>query len=227
VTIYFSNVHDNGLGIRVSRFNHSCCRNALLLWNEDTKTYDVRALETIKQGEEISISYNNELLGTRGERRERYDFDCRCEACNMSEEESETEDQMIAEYIQVKKQSEGIRNSVDTSQDIQTRQALLKEDEECRQKLLLLSEKIKTIPAFERLDNIRELYKLSCIGMNDANTSNSLKTAEIVWSRKTLRYLEMLVSLVKTMSGEEHSNSITLNCCFKNQDAYFRKLLRE
>ena len=48
--IYKTNAFTCGLGIKASRFNHSCCSNAALHWNEKDGTGEIRAWSKIKTG---------------------------------------------------------------------------------------------------------------------------------------------------------------------------------
>ena len=48
--IYKTNAFTNGIGIKASRFNHSCCPNALIHWNEKDGAVEIRAWSKIKTG---------------------------------------------------------------------------------------------------------------------------------------------------------------------------------
>ena len=88
-SIYKTNGFPNGVFLKMSRFNHSCRPNAEWLWNEETKTQDVRVLRKVKEGEEITLAYT--WKWAREERRAElenyFNFNCRCEACDITEEE--------------------------------------------------------------------------------------------------------------------------------------------
>ena len=102
IAIMDTNGFHNGVCLKMSRFNHSCQPNAQYFWNEDTNTRDMRTLKKIKQGEEITVSYINSLVFSREERyaylKDRYNFDCRCEDCDLTEEEIEQEVKRFDEY---------------------------------------------------------------------------------------------------------------------------------
>ena len=57
--IYTTNAFEMGIGLKSSRFNHSCVSNAQVFWNEKYETRDIRVGEAIKIGEEITIRYGS------------------------------------------------------------------------------------------------------------------------------------------------------------------------
>ena len=57
--IYTTNEFEMGIGLKSSRFNHSCVSNAQVFWNEKYETRDIRVGEAIKIGEEITIRYGS------------------------------------------------------------------------------------------------------------------------------------------------------------------------
>jgi hypothetical protein len=71
-----------------SRLNHSCMPNCHAAWNPDTKMLTVHAVNDIRAGEELCITYHAENLDSmhREERkkylRERYGFECSCLGCD-------------------------------------------------------------------------------------------------------------------------------------------------
>ena len=56
---------DNGLFLKISRFNHSCVPYAEFVWNEDRKLQEIRAIRTIPRGAEITISYFTKVLAVK------------------------------------------------------------------------------------------------------------------------------------------------------------------
>merc|ERR1711971_533323 len=107
--IYTSNFFHNGVCIKMSRFNHSCRPNATYFWNTDTNTRDLRTLRKIKEGEEITVSYIN-TTESREERqsllKDRYNFDCNCEGCDLNEEEIQKEINDVNEYKEGKRRQQ-------------------------------------------------------------------------------------------------------------------------
>lgn len=68
---------------QISRFNHSCDPDAVVVWDPATEAATVRTVRAIPNGQEITINY-----GAIGGRRERsrhlkacFGFDCRCAKC--------------------------------------------------------------------------------------------------------------------------------------------------
>ena len=86
-----TNAFENGVCLKISRFNHSCLANAEHFWNEDLKTRDVRAIKNIKEGEEICLNYQaTSSYLTRAERQknilELSQVSCHCVACKRYED---------------------------------------------------------------------------------------------------------------------------------------------
>ena len=50
IGIYNTNAMARGLGIKVSRFNHSCCPNSATSWNAEDGTGEIRAWSKILAG---------------------------------------------------------------------------------------------------------------------------------------------------------------------------------
>ena len=105
MNIMDTNGFHNGVCLKMSRFNHSCQPNAQYFWNEDTNTRDVRALRDINQGEEITCSYSPDIAGSIGSRKERrarlkedFNFDCNCNACDLTEEDILREAEILENY---------------------------------------------------------------------------------------------------------------------------------
>ena len=112
-SIYKTNGFPNGVFLKMSRFNHSCRPNAEWLWNKETKTQDVRVLRKIKEGEEITLGYTSQWAREerRAELENYFNFNCRCEACDISEEEILEEKEITEKF----KDEEMTRNCLLTS----------------------------------------------------------------------------------------------------------------
>jgi hypothetical protein len=63
--------------------NHSCLPNAHNSWNSDTKCETIHAISFIKQGEEITISYDKggSSSSRRAYLKNAFGFDCNCSLC--------------------------------------------------------------------------------------------------------------------------------------------------
>ena len=76
-----------GLYNVMSLFNHSCDENAYTLFYQDTIV--IRTTQPIKAGKEVCISYynfyaNSEKIERQKMMRERYCFECTCDACKQN-----------------------------------------------------------------------------------------------------------------------------------------------
>ena len=57
VGIFNTNGFSSGIGLKSSRFNHSCCSNAESIFDENKNSDRIMAVSKIKSGDEITISY--------------------------------------------------------------------------------------------------------------------------------------------------------------------------
>ena len=87
--IFNSNIFDTickGVGIKIARFNHSCCPNAEMSENGFGEM-EIRATSKILEGQEISLLYNSHsfILENKKARQshhlENWGFVCSCERC--------------------------------------------------------------------------------------------------------------------------------------------------
>eukprot|EP01059_Diplonema_ambulator_P012450 TRINITY_DN2277_c0_g1_i1.p1 TRINITY_DN2277_c0_g1~~TRINITY_DN2277_c0_g1_i1.p1 ORF type:complete len:513 (+),score=164.52 TRINITY_DN2277_c0_g1_i1:459-1997(+) len=74
-----------------SRINHSCVPNAVQVFCHQTGSIRITALRTIKEGDEVTITYCPLHLNKRS-RHEKLRFTCACERCSAEEEMPESED---------------------------------------------------------------------------------------------------------------------------------------
>ena len=77
-------IHDSGLFLQASRFNHSCISKAHMQWNEATQSVTVYAVRKINKDSEIFVNYIAEHFSGRAERHQAladYGFTCSCKAC--------------------------------------------------------------------------------------------------------------------------------------------------
>ncbi|KAH9173568.1 hypothetical protein EDB89DRAFT_1905260 [Lactarius sanguifluus] len=69
----------------------SCCPNAMFRWDKETFSGEIRAMRPISEGEEVTISYFQEILEPAAVTHERqkfllegYNFKCTCSICSRS-----------------------------------------------------------------------------------------------------------------------------------------------
>ncbi|KAK5164383.1 uncharacterized protein LTR77_010079 [Saxophila tyrrhenica] len=79
------------LGVRASRFNHSCNPNAVWVMNSMTGRFEVRAVQTIEADAEIYLSYVQIYWPRWARVRELRDFgfECNCDVCSDPTGEAE------------------------------------------------------------------------------------------------------------------------------------------
>jgi len=88
----------NGIFPKLSRFNHSCVPTAEFRWNERRQMQEIRAIRHIRVGQEICLCYftTKVLEQSKAERQEylqtRYGFLCDCDACRLTGEDLEVDD---------------------------------------------------------------------------------------------------------------------------------------
>ena len=104
ICIHLTNRYGNDVGIKYSRFNHSCSPNA---YNGEK---EIRAFQKIKAGEEISVTYKIELamknLVTRQESlHKHYGFTCCCELCHKEGFNNDEETYEKYHRLEVNKQN--------------------------------------------------------------------------------------------------------------------------
>jgi len=103
---------DNGLFLKISRFNHSCVPYAEFMWNEEKRQQEIRAIRDIPEGEEITICYFTLLVGARSQKERKeylqshYGFPCDCVACSLEGEEKKINDRERKEVGSLEKRIE-------------------------------------------------------------------------------------------------------------------------
>jgi len=115
--IYETNSFPNGVFLKMSRLNHSCCPNAEFSWRQRTGRREVRAARKIIQGEEILISYSRIGRETstrvrRGYLRDVYHFLCDCVECDKTEEEMEEEEKQAEEMRKRQAEEQKVEESL-------------------------------------------------------------------------------------------------------------------
>lgn len=88
-----------GLFMLASRFNSSCAPNVSKCWDPTLHAMLFRTLRDVEEGEELCFNYCD-VLGTREQRREEImeerSFECRCDVCELDEEQSKLSDERRA-----------------------------------------------------------------------------------------------------------------------------------
>ena len=121
--IYKTNAFKNGIGIKASRFNHSCSPNATIHWIEKDGVAELRAWANIKEGEEINIMYISamESLKSRVFRQNilslHYYFKCNCELC-QKEAINNDDDERYKEFEKLQQESNQFDNMLNKQADI-------------------------------------------------------------------------------------------------------------
>ena len=111
VGIYFTNTFGSYVCFKVSRFNHSCQPNAILIDMNGQK--QLRAIGKIKAGQEINLNYLGKFAGFRNQKYRQqnlklWGFLCSCELCqNDVDIDAEAFEAFIqeAEKLTIKQQS--------------------------------------------------------------------------------------------------------------------------
>jgi len=90
---------DNGLFLKMSRFNHSCVPSGEFHWNDQYSRQEIRAIKNIQAGEEITICYFTIEIAvhTQQERKQflldHYGFPCDCPDCSLTGDEAKKNDE--------------------------------------------------------------------------------------------------------------------------------------
>ena len=151
--IWLTNAYDNGVFLRLSRFNHSCRPNTEYFWNTDLEVWaqDVRTVRQVRAGEELTVCYRSFWPGNRKDRRRDmsyYGFDCRCEGCDVTEEEEEDENKACEQFRQLQLKIKGL--------PVERSRMDLEEELACLRNMFKLCRQIKTISLKNTLSIIVE-----------------------------------------------------------------------
>jgi len=98
---------NNGLFLKISRFNHSCRPLAEFSWNPVRKKQEVRVVRPIKSGTEITVSYFSHIVAAQNRASRKkylqnyYGFPCDCLACTLEREEGEEDDKERAKVVEL------------------------------------------------------------------------------------------------------------------------------
>jgi len=105
---------NNGLFLKISRFNHSCRPSAEFSWNPVRKRQEVRVVRPIMCGREITVSYFSHLVAAQDRLSRKkylqtyYGFPCDCVACSLDEQEGKEDDEQRAKVVELADRIEGL-----------------------------------------------------------------------------------------------------------------------
>merc|ERR1712013_343205 len=178
-------------------------------WNEDTNTRDMRTLRKIKQGEEITVSYINSRVFSREERyaylKDRYNFDCRCEACDLTEEEIQQEVKRFDEYKAEMLRKQQFKDAAKAARNGRAAQALMLSESRSLKNMYNIAKEIKTFGRRFFLYNIiEEAFDVSVQGALSAGCSESAKAT---WMKEAKMFADVGLKLATTLNGADHSDT--------------------
>ena len=84
IGIYMTNAYEFGLGIKLARFNHSCCSNANLYVVDEEGPNEIRIVSNIPEGSEICLNYYGKMRNLKTRQKflsSNFGFKCNCELC--------------------------------------------------------------------------------------------------------------------------------------------------
>jgi hypothetical protein len=204
LNIYRTNSFENGVYhgvcLKMSRFNHSCCSNAHLFWNVDTRTNDIRAMRKIRPGEEITVNYKEDnWVATREERqshlKKEYNFDCNCKACDATEAEMKKQASLCNEYNKKKNEKEEFRQN-----------GLMDKEAECLKQMYGLAKVIKTVSRRNVLMSIvQEAFYLHIKGFMFEGHSRNREEAASAWMKYAKKFATIGLGIATTLFGENNS----------------------
>ena len=210
--IYKTNAFDNGVCLKMSRFNHSCRPNAQWFWNDDTSSQDLRALRKIRQGEEITLSYIPNMVSwaaRRAKLKGSFNFDCSCEACDVTEAQIKEEAESFAAFgkemarvgfLQIK--------TAANFSDPDLQNVLRREKAATLKRVYNLAKKMKTLSRRRILEEIvlRGLES-NCEGLLGELYSKNRKDVKAAWMNEAKKFAVVGLDISKTLNGEEHTET--------------------
>ena len=204
-----TNSFNNGVCLKISRFNHSCRANAEFFWNHDTGTRDVRAVRMIQPSEEITLNYRKLGTLTRQERRtylrDCHHFQCLCEACHISEAEVEQESLNCAQFRKL----ERARKVAEEGQTENNFSVKLNRDEiDCLKKMYSLAKEMKIFRLATIVKNIvEEGFNAACQGFYNTRFQSQQVDLRGQLLKDALAFAEAGLQISTTVFGAEHSTT--------------------
>ena len=113
VGIFNTNKFESGVGIKSSRFNHSCSSNAEQMWNTSEEFREIRSVSKIKAGDEITINYglrhtSMKKIKIRQTFLSNWGFLCECDLCK--EETNKCDDEIYEKFENLKQEAYNLLN---------------------------------------------------------------------------------------------------------------------
>jgi hypothetical protein len=201
--IYCTNSFHNGVCLKMSRFNHSCRSNAQYFWNVDTHTRDIRAMRKIKQGEEITVNYQEvHCTATKEERqtllKKAWNFDCHCKACDATEAEIKNNDSLCKLY-----------NEENWRKDKFEQNGLMDKEAECVKQMYRLAKDMKTFSRKIVLQSIvQEAFNVTCQGAMSEQFSRNREEVKAAWMKDARTFATIGLRIATTLYGETHSTTL-------------------
>ena len=162
--IYNSNAFEMGLGLKSSRFNHSCVSNAEAYWNEKCELREIRAISKIKAGEEITVRYgSSHIIMKNLKTRQEYlsmgwKFNCDCPLC---EEEAENcEDEKYEKFELLKQEAEALYEQSNIFQSIGN----MRREVQCYKEMYKLAKEKQATRIFILSDILKEGFNAAVQG---------------------------------------------------------------
>jgi hypothetical protein len=186
----------------MSRFNHSCCSNAHFFWNVDTHTRDIRAMRLIKQGEEITVNYQESMwAATRKERQTQLEkscnFDCNCKACDATDAEMKNKASLCKLF-----------NEENGRKDKFKQNGLMDKEAECLKQMYRLAKDMKTASKKIVLQSIvSEAFDVTCQGALRELFSRNREQVKAAWMKDVRTFATIGLRIATTLFGENHSTT--------------------
>ena len=160
----------------------------------------MRALRDIKIGEEITVNYRQFWMMPREDRqtelKETYNFNCHCEACDITEQEIEKEANNCKLYWEEEKMKTNIKAIQGTYESVV-------KEAECLKRMYKLARVTKGISKKNFLWKIvEELFDVSCQGYLSAECQRGIRETEKArWMKDIKLFAALGLKLATTIFG--------------------------
>ena len=162
--IYNSNASEIGLGLKSSRFNHSCVSNAETYWNEKCELWEIRAISKIKADEEITVRYASSHIEMKNLKIRKdylsmhWKFNCDCPLC---EEETENcQDDKYKKFELLKQEAEALYEQSNIFQSIGN----MRREVQCYKEMYKLAKEKQATRIFILSDILKEGFNAAVQG---------------------------------------------------------------